>query len=258
MASESRFFWHDLMASDVEGAKRFYGELFGWRFERGDGGYEHIYAGDVGIGGMMKLDPKTGAPPYWLGYVKVSDIDQTIASATKAGAKTFVPKTNVPNVGPFAVLADPTGGVFAPMHYTGKDANKPEPDMGPAPYQFCWDELLTSDPDAAVKFYSALFGWRAEHMDMPGGFRYTLLTRDLKDSKGNPRHAAGLMKRPPEVPMTFWLTYVQVPNLDQTIEKAKKFGATITSPPMEVPNVGRFTTILDPQHAAIAILQPAK
>src|SRR5689334_1579017 len=168
MTVSSRFFWHDLMAADVEGAKKFYGELFGWRFKRGekDDKYEHIYAGETGIGGMMKNE--SPAPPHWMGYITVDNVDQTVAAVEKNGGKVLMPKMDVPDVGPFAITADPHGAAFSPMHYIGKDANKPEPDR-PGMWCFCWDELLTPDPAASAKFYSTVFGWGVQTMDMGGG-----------------------------------------------------------------------------------------
>jgi uncharacterized protein len=260
MSTNPRFVWHDLMAADVDGAKRFYGELFGWTFKRGEGdaSYEHIYAGETGIGGLMKNDPKFGAPPHWLGYIGVDDVDQTVAAVTKNGGKVHAPKMDIPTVGQFAVVADPQGAVFSPFHYTGKDAGKPESNARAGNWHFCWDELLTPDPDAAVKFYGAVFGWVAEHMEMPGPVsRYTLLKRKgVKDDSGADKSAGGVMKMPPGVPHPHWLAYVAVPNADDVVAKAKRLGANIPMPVMSVPNVGRFTAILDPQMAAIAILQP--
>jgi predicted enzyme related to lactoylglutathione lyase len=253
--------WHDLMASDVEGAKRFYGELFGWRFKKGEGKdpYEHIMVGETGIGGMMKLDPKHGAPPHWLGYVTVDNVDACANLVKQHGGKVVAPKVSIPDTGEFCVAVDPQGGAFSPFHYTGKDANKPESNEMPGMYHFCWDELLTSDPDAAAKFYSGVFGWGAESMDMPGFGKYTLLKRKgTKDAQGMEKNAGGVMKLPPGVPHTFWLCYVAVPDCDQVAEKAKKQGATVTMQPMDIPNVGRFATMLDPQHVAFAVLAPKR
>ena len=257
MGGIPRFVWHDFMAADVGGAKRFYGELFGWSFEAGDHGYEHISAAGTMIGGVMKLDPKWGAPSHWIGYVGVDDVDQAVATITRSGGKVHMPKMDIPNTGQFAVCADPQGAVFSPFHYTGKDAGAPESDEKPGLYRFCWDELLTAEPDAAIKFYSGLFGWKAEHMDMPGGMRYTRLLRPgVKDATGADKGAGGLMKLPAGVPRSFWLTYVAVESADKTADKATKLGATITTPPMDIPNVGRFATFLDAQHAPFAVLQP--
>ena len=258
MGGESRFVWHDLMTTDVEAAKRFYGELFGWRFERGEGSpYEHISSGGRPIGGMMTLDPAHGAPPHWIGYISVDDVDAALAAVGKQGGSVYVPKTDIPTTGQFAVAADPTGGVFAPFHYTGAHPSA-EPET-PPPFTFCWDELMSGDPDAAARFYGAVFGWRAEHVEMPGFGRYTLFKRPgAKDAKGEEKNAGGLMQRPPEVPRTFWLTYVNVPDTDAVVAKAQQLGATPTSPPMDVPGVGRFSVLLDPQHAVFAILAPSR
>ena len=257
MGGKSRFVWHDFMAGDLAAAKRFYGELFGWAFKPGDHGYEHIAAGGKEIGGMMKLEPQMGAPPHWIGYVTVDDVSQAVAAVTKAGGQKYH-QEDIPNVGQFAVCADAQGAVFSPFHHTGRGSGQPESNERPAPYTFCWDELLTSDPDAAVRFYTTVFGWGSEHMEMPGFGRYTLLKRTgVKDEMGADKNAAGLMKLPPGVPRPFWLTYVAVENADATVEKAKKLGATVTSPPMDIPNVGRFATMLDAQHAPFAVLAPA-
>jgi uncharacterized protein len=256
MGGSARFVWHDFMAADVGGAKRFYGELFGWSFKPGDHDYEHIVAGGQEIGGLMKLDPKHGAPPHWVGYVAVDDVDAATATVTRSGGQIYMPKMDIPNVGQFAICADAQGAVFSPFHYTGKDAGKPETNARPGNYHFCWDELLTADPDAAERFYGTLFGWRAEHVEMPG-MRYTLFKRPgVKDEMGADKNAAGVMKLPPGVPRSFWMTYVAVESADKTAEKATRLGATITTPPMDIPNVGRFATMLDAQHAPVAVLQP--
>ena len=255
MGGGSRFFWHDLMAADVEGAKKFYGELFGWKY-KDDKDYVHVIAGEAHIGGIMKN--QSPAPPSWIGYIAVDDCDKAVAAIQKNGGKVLVPKMDMPEVGQFAYTADPVGAVFSPMHYVGKDAGKPEPAQ-PGMWTFCWDELHTPDPAASAKFYSTVFGWGAETMDMGGGMKYTLLKRTgVKDAQGMDRNAAGLMQMMPGTPHPFWLAYVAVENADASADKAKRLGATVVVPPTDIPNVGRFACIMDPQKAHIAVLQPAR
>jgi len=259
MGAASKFVWHDLMTTHVEDAKKFYGEIFGWKF-RSDGKdpYTHVSAGDQDIGGMVLLDKGDKTPASWVGYVGVDDVDVALAAVTKNGGKVFVPKTAIPNVGEFALAGDRQGAAFSPFHYTGPGADAPETNVPPPLYTFCWDELLSSDPDDAAAFYSAIFGWGADRMEMPGFGTYTLLKRTgIKDEMGVDKNAGGLMKAPPGMPVSFWQTYVAVPDTDKLIAKATQNGAQLTVPPMSVPGVGRFAALLDPQKASFAVLAPS-
>jgi uncharacterized protein len=260
--SHGSFVWYELMTTDTEAAKAFYGSVIGWEAQSADQPsmeYTMLKAGGVPVAGLMTLTEearKMGGRPGWVGYVAVDDVDAATATVTRSGGQIYMPKMDIPNVGQFAICADAQGAVFSPFHYTGKDAGKPETNARPGNYHFCWDELLTADPDAAERFYGTLFGWRAEHVEMPG-MRYTLFKRPgVKDEMGADKNAAGVMKLPPGVPRSFWMTYVAVESADKTAEKATRLGATITTPPMDIPNVGRFATMLDAQHAPVAVLQP--
>src|SRR5437868_2344088 len=165
--NKHRFVWHDLNTKDVEGSKRFYGEIFNWKFDASDG-YVHIKAGDEMIGGMRQMSSNEPQPPSWLGYVGVDDVAATVATITSAGGKVFMPTKKMENVGTFAVTADPTGGVFAPWKSAraGEDVEK---NGTAAQFTFCWDELITTDPAAATKFYTQVFGWEAQTMEMGSG-----------------------------------------------------------------------------------------
>jgi predicted enzyme related to lactoylglutathione lyase len=254
--NKHRFVWHDLNTKDLEGSKRFYGEIFNWRFDKSDNGpYVHIAAGDQMIGGMRQMGPQEPQPTSWLAYVVVDDVAATVAKIASANGKVFMPTTEMPNVGTFAVTADPSGGVFAPWK-SARAGEDVEPAGPPALWTFAWDELVTTDPAAAARFYSAVFGWQPRPVDMGGGMTYTLLDRPgMKSSKGETISAGGVMKAPPGVPHSFWLPYVHVDNTDALCEKAKRLGATITVPPTDIPNVGRFACWMDPQQASIAVHQ---
>jgi predicted enzyme related to lactoylglutathione lyase len=92
-------------------------------------------------------------------------------------------------------------------------------------------------------------------MDMGGGMIYTLLDRPgEKNVRGDQASAGGMMKSPMGV--SFWLAYVGVDNTDKRCEQAERLGGKIMVPAQDIPNVGRFACLSDPQGAAIAILQP--
>jgi uncharacterized protein len=251
--NKHRFVWHDLSTTDVEGAKRFYGEIFNWKFD-GEPSYQHIKAGDEMIGGMRKLGADEKQPPAWLGYIGVDDVAKCVESIKSAGGNVYVPTQVMENVGTFAVTADPTGGVFAPWKSAraGEDVEKKGM---PSPFTFVWDELMSTDTDKAGTFYSKVFGWAPRSMDMGGGMIYTLLDRPGEtNAKGDQQSAGGMMKSP--MGMSFWLAYVGVDDCDKRCAQAERLGGKIMVPAQDIPNVGRFACWSDPQGAAIAVLQP--
>ena len=107
----SKFVHMELNTSDVEGAKEFYGGVFGWTFEdmqMPDG----VYAMVEGVGGIQH-NPMADAPSHWLGYVGVESIDDTIDTVERLGGKIVMPETEVPGMGSLAVFVDPQGAVCA-------------------------------------------------------------------------------------------------------------------------------------------------
>jgi predicted enzyme related to lactoylglutathione lyase len=255
--NKHRFVWHDLSTKDLDGSKKFYGEVFNWKFAASASSpYTHINAGEEMIGGIRQMGPGEPQPPSWIGYIGVEDVAATVASITGAGGKVIMPTTTMENVGTFAVTADPTGAVFSPWK-SARPGEDVEPTTMPKPFAFCWDELMSTDPSAAGAFYEKVFGWKQRPVDMGGGMTYTLLDRPgVTNTNGDPGSAGGMMKSPPGVPHSFWLAYVGVDDCDRVCERATRLGANVTMPPTDIPNVGRFASWLDPQQAAIAILQP--
>lgn len=115
---------------------------------------------------------------------------------------------------------------------------------------FSWRELVTQDTDASNKFYSELFGWSLESMDMGGGNMYHMFM-------AGDRPVAGMVKPPAEkgdVPTT-WINYVTVEDLEATVAKAQELGAHMCMPITEIPGKGRFAGFADPQGAPIAFWQ---
>jgi uncharacterized protein len=243
-----QFFWFDLMTPDTEGAKRFYGEITGWKtsqFPSGD--YEVWENKGKGLGGVMK-PPMAGMPPHWMGYVLVDDVDAMLERAQRKGAKVVAKPTDIPNTGRFAVLTDPQGATFAlfkPTTAGGKDA----PSIRQEPGWFAWAELNTTDAKAAWSFYSELFGWKStESMSMgPELGDYMMFSTGGKESFGGMSNAAKMMKAPPH-----WLYYISVKNVEQTLKTVTAKGGKILNGPMDVPG-GRIAQCLDPQGAAFAI-----
>ena len=113
-APEGVFVWDELVTSDVDGAQRFYEEVFGWTTsDMGPeyGGYRIFNRGETGIAGVMTAQ-EPSIPAHWQPYVAVADPDATTAKATELGGSALMEPMDVPNVGRIAVLRDPQGATF--------------------------------------------------------------------------------------------------------------------------------------------------
>ncbi|MEN9544148.1 MAG: hypothetical protein RLZZ598_981 [Pseudomonadota bacterium] len=113
---------------------------------------------------------------------------------------------------------------------------------------FSWNELTTSDPEAAVGFYKSLLGWTTDTMPMPSGLYHVI--------KVGGAAIGGIMKTPPEagaMPPT-WSGYVTVENVDALVAKVPGLGGKVFVPPTDIPGVGRFCVIADPQGAVINLI----
>ena len=118
--------------------------------------------------------------------------------------------------------------------------------------KFCWQELMTSDLTAAGKFYGELFGWQFEKSPNSAHGGYTLI-------KVNGRPAAGMMPQPPQCKSMSpaWGLYIAVTSADETAAQARKLGGKVFAGPEDIPDVGRFAVLQDPQGAVFMILQPS-
>lgn len=113
-----------------------------------------------------------------------------------------------------------------------------------------WTELMTTDVASAKKFYGALFGWELEDMPMEGiGITYTVV-------KAAGEEAGGMMKMPAECEgmPPYWGVYVTVDDVDATAAQVQRLGGTILRPPMDIPGVGRFCVLQDPQGGVISAI----
>ncbi|MEQ1856707.1 MAG: VOC family protein, partial [Longimicrobiales bacterium] len=237
-----RFVWHELNTTDPAAAERFYRSITGWGMMPFDQmpSYRMWTADGVPQGGLMLLPEqakKMGAPPHWLSYVGVPDVDASVRLAASLGARTYVPPQDIPGAGRFAVLGDPQGAVFA-VHSPGQQMGAPE--EAPKVGEFSWHELATTDRHAAWSFYETLFGWKKlESMETPMG-PYQMFGR------GSFMYG-GIYTKPPEMPAPpHWLAYISVPSVDIASPKVTAQGGKILAGPMNVPGGDRIVMCMDP------------
>jgi len=115
---------------------------------------------------------------------------------------------------------------------------------------FVWRELMSGNVNESKRFYSEVFGWKMEDFPM-GDFQYTVI-------KANDRQIGGMMPKQPGMEHSAWLAYVSVADVDKAASEAKKAGGTVIVEPKEIPNVGRFSILADPQGGVITAFRDAK
>ncbi|MEO6195030.1 MAG: VOC family protein [Thermoanaerobaculia bacterium] len=250
-STRGRFVWYDLMTTDLEGAKAFYTAVMGWGTQVWDAmAYTMWTAGETPMGGIMKLPDEAvagGARPHWLSHVAVPDVDATIARARELGATVMAPPTDIPTVGRYSIFTDPQGALIAAFTPV---SSMPETDGMPPVGEFSWHELATADPEAAVRFYTELFGWEMmSDFDMGAMGVYRIFGR-----RGTTM--GGIFRKPAEMPgPPAWLHYARVADVNAAVEAVKQQGGQVLNGPMEVPGGDWVAQILDPQGGASAVHQ---
>jgi len=124
MKQHGAFSWNELMTTDVEAAKAFYGDLFGWTLENmptNDMAYTMAKAGDREVAGLMAMPPEAGTmPPTWGAYVTVDDVETSAKQAEALGGKIMMAPRDIPDVGRFCVICDPQGATLSLITYINK------------------------------------------------------------------------------------------------------------------------------------------
>lgn len=248
-----RFVWFELMTTDPTAAIAFYGDVTGWTTQKWENSDYTMWIGAQGpLGGVMALPEeakKMGAPPNWIGNLEVADVDAAVEKVRAAGGQILKPAEDMPTVGRFAVVTDPQGAAIALF--------KPEGDMSShdtsKPGAIGWHELMTTDYEAAFRFYSDLVGWeKTGEMDMGPMGKYLLFGREGKQ-------IGGMMNKPKDAPMpSAWMYYQRVADLDVALERAKAKEARLLHGPMEVPGGDWVAQLMDPQGAAFALVAGPK
>jgi predicted enzyme related to lactoylglutathione lyase len=243
------FSWVDLSTTNAEGAKAFYGGLFGWEFEDQpmdmDGFYTMCLIDGHNVAGIGSQPPDMvaqGIPPFWSSYIKHDDVDAIAAKINEAGGNLLVPPMDVMQAGRMIMGTDPTGaafGVWQPRNHIGAAiVNHPN--------SLVWNELQTNDLDVAITFYSAVFGWTIE-VDQNG---YVLFSANGRPQAGGMKIEESWGPVPPN-----WAVYFLVEDVESYTAKAKELGGNVMVPPTVAGEVGKFSVLQDPQGGAFTVMQ---
>ncbi|MFJ9419044.1 VOC family protein [Streptomyces sp. NPDC101227] len=243
--------WVDLAAPDQQAAIDFYSGLFGWTGEIGPpetGGYTVCLLKDKPVAGIMAAIPMGGqpAPPtVWTTYLTSPDADATEQAVGSAGGMVLMPAMDVMTIGRMFIAADPTGAVFGvwqPRDFPGAGIVNEHGAV-------IWNEINTTDRDAAAAFYETTLGIRTEPLEGAEGY-FALSV--------NGRPVGGLQSMPEGVPAgtpSHWLTYFSVADTDETVAKLQEGGGSTLKPPFDMV-AGRMAVVQDPQGAPFAVINP--
>lgn len=242
--------WIDLLTSDPERARAFYGELFGWTSEEtGDeyGGYVNFSKDDITVAGCMRNDGSQGAPDCWTVYLATDDAQKTADAAAANGGQVYMAPMEVPSLGTWAMVADPGGaalGVWQPALHQGFGV------LG-EPGTPNWFELHTRDYAASVAFYQDVFGWDTYVVGDSPEFRYTTLGEG-EDQKAGIMDASGFL---PEGVPAHWSVYFGAEDADATLARITDLGGAVVLPAEDTP-YGRLATATDPTGTTFKLVQP--
>ena len=238
------FIWYELMTADPGAAKAFYDPVAGWTIEAQASNpmdYRMIDTGDGMVGGTLTLTREMtehGARPTWLGYIGVDDVDATVTAIEGKGGKSLMPAHDIPDVGRIAMVADPQGVPFYVMRGAVDQVSTSfAPDK---PGHTAWNELQTSDLEAAKLFYTDAFGWTLGDV-MPMG---EMGDYQFIDHGGR---MIGAMMTAPAGARTGWGFAFFNRDVDAAVERIRELGGTVNQGPMEVPGDQRAVMATDPE-----------
>ncbi|WP_404336984.1 VOC family protein [Sphingomonas sp. MMS12-HWE2-04] len=243
--------WYELMTSDADAAQDFYTHVVGWTAApfpgapEGAPDYRIFSAPDgEGVAGLMQ-PPEGGPPPGWFSYIGVDDVDAAAAKIAASGGAIHMPPTDIDGVGRMAMVADPQGVAFYVMKGASPKDSTAFQRMAPGHAE--WNELVTSDDQAALAFYADQFGWKKDGaMPMGEMGEYSFLS-----------HAGGVigavMPTPPGKSPR-WNYFFRTGSIEDAKARVEASGGTIQHGPMEVPGGDWVLYATDPQGARFGLV----
>ena len=238
--------WADLAVPDVSAACAFYSAVLGWTFpEDAGGGYRSARVDGLRVAGIGPAQSED-QPIGWLLYLATDDAEATLVRITEAGGSIVVPLDSAGSLGRLVVAADPSGAAFA----VWEAGDHPGAELVNAPGGITWEDLRSSDPDAARAFYASVFGFDYQPVEM-APIDYTTFHLPGEEA---PRGGIGGFMGPPTA--SRWEVYFGVADTDAAADAATTSGGTVVLGPQDTP-FGRLAGIVDPFGASFLAITAA-
>jgi predicted enzyme related to lactoylglutathione lyase len=240
--------WADLVTSDPEGARAFYGALLGWEFTIGGeefGFYTTCTVRGLQVAGIAEQQ-EPGGPTAWTTYFATADADGSARRIAEHGGKLLMEPMDIPTQGSMLLAADPTGAVFGAWH----GVEHPGAQLLGEPGAMVWNELYTGDLDAATAFYTGVFGYEWQDVDTgEGGPPY-------KMSEVDGKVACGAMQLPDASIPAQWRLYFEVADTDAAVASVERLGGSVIEAPVDS-GYGRWADVADPQGGRFSLIRSA-
>jgi predicted enzyme related to lactoylglutathione lyase len=246
-----KFVWADFFTSDIEGARTFYGELFGWEWRWVSTQLGHLYgifyADGVPVAGVAERPGPDPDKPYgrWIYYISVDDVERSVADVEAAGGRTLIKRPDFPERGSFAVVADADGALFGVMNSTSGDPA----DFRAEPGEWLWINLYTRNAVEASQHYASLFGFNTYAPDEESEVVDIVLAKNEYARAGVGQLSENSQSHPT------WLGYVRVEDVDAAAASARALGGDAVYGPDESIVGGDLAIVRDPLGAPVGILQ---
>lgn len=253
--SPGKIVWHDLITRTPAESRRFYEELFGWEFVSvgavlglgDDDAYSVIRNNGQMIGGMIDANRLQNDEDIsqWVSLMSVADINAAVAKFEAQGGTVFTPPTTLAQRGQIAVVADPTGALLGLLQTKDGDPADREPVIN----DFLWNELWTTDVEAATRFYVDIVGYTYSDENVEDDDReddYRVLRQD-----NTPR--AGVMLNPFEGVTPVWVNYIRVEDPAAITARVEELGGRILVEAQPRDIGGTVAFIAGPSGAGIAL-----
>lgn len=246
-----QFCWIDLLARNMDAARKFYHELFGWESAdvETNGGplYTQFFLAGKRVAGMGQMSDEMRdreRPARWNSYINVDNIAATCVRVSELGGKVAGPAVDVQGVGKLAFIEDPTGAQVGLWQKGGHFGAELQQDF----HCCCWNELMTRDIETARDFYGRLFGWEFADYTASDSAYYVVSHCD--------EETCGLMQmdeRWGDMP-PLWTVYFAVQGVDLMTDYVRQLGGFVLARPFDIPE-GRLALVTDDQGGMFDVVE---
>ncbi|WP_225825446.1 VOC family protein [Streptomyces naphthomycinicus] len=239
--------WADAMFSDVEGAKRFYGDVLGWTFGESSseyGNYTQAYADGKAVAAVVPPMPGQEGQSQWCLYFASPDAAAAAERIRQHGGEVLMEPMQVADFGTMCLAREPSGAVFGVWQAGTHEGFE----TTATPGAYCWAEVFTRDPEQADAFLCAVFPYRMKEIE-DDAVDFRMFDIDEDTVLGRMRMTDDF---PPEVP-SYINVYFTVDDCDTAVDRAVKLGGILRFGPMSS-LFGRFAALGDPQGANFSVI----